>query len=59
VSFSTLQPGYLRRRWGDYSAIAIDPATGGVWSADEYIPNTASGHDPKENWGTRIWRISK
>ncbi len=38
MSFSGTQPSYLRKRWGDYSRIAIDPVTGDVWMADEYIP---------------------
>jgi hypothetical protein len=59
VSFSTLQPGYLRRRWGDYSRIAIDPATGDVWSADEYVPGGAAGADTVDNWGTQVWQLSK
>ena len=59
VSFSTLEPGYLRRRWGDYSQIAIDPATGSAWMADEYIPGGAAGADQVDNWGTRVWQVSK
>ena len=43
VSFSDNQPGYLRKRWGDYSRIAVDPATGDVWMADEYIPSGRRG----------------
>jgi hypothetical protein len=57
VSFSTFQPGYLRRRWGDYSRIAVDPATGDAWMADEYIPSGADGADTVDNWGTRVWQI--
>ena len=57
VSFSTFQPGYLRRRWGDYSRIAVDPATGDAWMADEYIPSGAEGADTVDNWGTRVWQI--
>ena len=59
VSFSTLQPGYLRRRWGDYSRIAVDPASGDVWMADEYIPSGPDGADTVDNWGTRVWELSK
>jgi hypothetical protein len=57
VSFSTFQPGYLRRRWGDYSRIAVDPSSGDVWMADEYIPGGAAGADQVDNWGTRVWQI--
>lgn len=59
VSFSTFQPGYLRRRWGDYSRIAVDPSSGNVWMADEYIPSGAEGADTVDNWGTRVWELSK
>lgn len=59
VSFSGLQPGYMRKRWGDYSRIAVDPATGDVWMADEYIPSGAAGADTVDNWGTRVWAVSK
>jgi hypothetical protein len=57
VSFSDNQPGYLRKRWGDYSRIAVDPATGDAWMADEYIPSGAEGADTVDNWGTRVWQI--
>jgi len=59
VSFSTFYPNYDRRRWGDYSAIAIDPATHNVWSADEFIPGGADGADQVDNWGTEVWQLSK
>ena len=59
VSFSDNQPGYLRKRWGDYSRIAVDPASGAVWMADEYIPSGPDGADTVDNWGTRIWELSK
>lgn len=59
VSFSTLEPGYLRRRWGDYSQLAIDPTTGNAWMADEYVPSGAAGADTVDNWGTRVWQVSK
>ena len=58
VSFSTFQPGYMRRRWGDYSRIAIDPATGSVWSADEWIPGGPDGADQIDNWGTEVWQLT-
>ncbi len=46
VSFSDLQPGYLRKRWGDYSRIAVDPSNGDVWMADEYIPSAGTPENP-------------
>lgn len=50
---------YGRHRWGDYSAVALDPASGNVWMADEYIPAAnAGGSDPADNWGTRVWGLS-
>jgi hypothetical protein len=57
VSFSDNQPGYLRKRWGDYSRIAVDPATGNAWMADEYIPSGDEGADTVDNWGTRVWEV--
>ena len=57
VSFSDNQPGYMRKRWGDYSRIAVDPATGDAWMADEYIPSGAEGADQVDNWGTRVWQV--
>ncbi len=57
VSFSDNQPDYNRKRWGDYSRIAIDPATGDVWAADEYIPSGPDGADTVDNWGTRVWQV--
>ncbi len=59
VSFSDNQPGYLRKRWGDYSRIAFDPVDGSVWMADEYIPSGAEGADLVDNWGTRVWELSR
>jgi hypothetical protein len=43
-------------RWGDYSAAALDPTTGNVWVADEYIPNVST--NPFDNWGTRVWEVA-
>jgi hypothetical protein len=57
VSFSDNQPGYLRKRWGDYSRIAVDPSNGDTWMADEYIPAPPDGADTVDNWGTRLWQI--
>ena len=59
VSFSDNQPGYMRKRWGDYSRIAVDPATGNAWMADEYIPSGAEGADTVDNWGTRVWEVKR
>ena len=59
VSFADNYPDYYRRRWGDYSAMAIDPATGYVWSAHEYIPSGPDGQNGVDNWGTRVWAVSK
>jgi hypothetical protein len=58
ISFSGTEPDYLRNRWGDYSAIAVDPATGNVWFADEYIPPAPDGADTVDNWGTRVWQVT-
>lgn len=50
---------YGRHRWGDYSAVALDPITGNVWMADEYIPPAdQGGSDIADNWGTRVWGIT-
>jgi hypothetical protein len=38
---------YGGTRWGDYSAISVDPATGVIWAAAEY---SAAGST--RNWGT-------
>lgn len=38
---------YGGARWGDYSAVSVDPATGAVWAAAEY---SAAGSN--HNWGT-------
>ncbi len=59
VSFSGQQPGYLRQRWGDYSAMAFDPASGDVWMADEYVPPGDDGLDDVDNWGTYVWSVSR
>lgn len=58
VSFSGTEPGYMRNRWGDYSRIAVDPVTGDVWMADEYIPPAPDGADTVDNWGTRVWQVT-
>ena len=57
LSYSPILFG--RHRWGDSSAAALDPATGNVWMADEYIPPAnEDGPDPADNWGTRVWALS-
>jgi hypothetical protein len=54
LSYSPILFG--RHRWGDYSAVALDPITGNVWMADEYTFN--QGPDPADNWGTRVWGLT-
>ncbi len=41
-------------RWGDYSAAALDPISGNVWLASEYIPPESS-QSIFSNWGTRVY----
>ena len=53
LSYSPILFG--RHRWGDYSAIALDPASGNVWMGDEYTFD--QGPDPADNWGTRVWEL--
>ena len=39
--------------------VALDPITGNVWMADEYIPPAdQGGSDPADNWGTRVWGLT-
>jgi hypothetical protein len=58
VSFSPVL--YGRHRWGDYSAVALDPISGNVWMADEYIPPAdQGGSNDVDNWGTRVWGLSR
>jgi hypothetical protein len=54
LSYSPILFG--RHRWGDYSAVALDPSTGNVWMADEYTFD--QGPDPADNWGTRVWGLT-
>jgi hypothetical protein len=56
VSFSDLLFG--RGRWGDYSALQLDPNGTDIWSATEYIGGNGSG-DLVDNWGTRIWDVER
>ncbi len=44
-------------RWGDYSATAIDPGTGNIWGANEYIPPVAD-QATFDNWGTNVFEFS-
>lgn len=41
-------------RWGDYSAGELDPATGNIWLATQYIPGTGNF---AANWGNRIFEV--
>lgn len=57
VSFSDLL--FAEPRWGDYSAIALDPNGRDIWSADEYVPPAdQGGSDLVDNWGTRVWDVA-
>lgn len=51
---TTNQCGFSVCRWGDYSAAQIDPSSGNIWFATEYIPGISS---PAENWGTRVFEV--
>lgn len=51
---SFAEPLSGRKRWGDYSAACMDPSTGAIWQATEYIPSTAH-QDPFDNWGTEVF----
>lgn len=54
--YSFAGPLVGRIRWGDYSAASLNPSTGDVWQAGEYIPAIAS-QDPVDNWGTRVYGV--
>ena len=46
-------------RWGDYSWAGLDPKSGTIWMATEYIPPLASQTvDGRRNWGTRVIQVS-
>ena len=45
-------------RWGDYSQAAVDPLTGNVFMATEYIPSAAE-NDPFDNWGTFVFSLKE
>ncbi|HKW19903.1 MAG TPA: hypothetical protein VJO13_00905 [Ktedonobacterales bacterium] len=51
---SFAEPLSGRKRWGDYSAACMDPSTGAIWQATEYIP-PAAHQDPFDNWGTDVF----
>ena len=54
LSFSDTLPVVGRPRWGDYSAVVLDPNGSDIWLATEYIPSPAN-QDPFDNWGTRVF----
>ena len=56
VSFSDFFFG--RARWGDYSALELDPNGLDIWSATEYIGPPPGGTDAVDNWCTRIWDVT-
>ncbi|GAC1367641.1 MAG: hypothetical protein NVS2B12_23820 [Ktedonobacteraceae bacterium] len=41
-------------RWGDYSAGELDPQTGNIWLATQYIPGPGNF---AANWGNRIFEV--
>lgn len=41
-------------RWGDYSAAVMDPSSGNLWLATEYIAGPA---DQFVNWATRVFEV--
>jgi hypothetical protein len=43
-------------RWGDYSAMAMDPTGGTLWLAAEYIP-AESRQGEELNYGTRVYQV--
>jgi hypothetical protein len=55
VSFSDVPFG--RARWGDYSALELDPNGTNIWSGTEYIGGNGAA-DTVDNWGTRIWDVT-
>jgi hypothetical protein len=55
VSFSDVLFGGAR--WGDYSALELDPNRADIWSATEYIGPPPGSADLVDNWGTRIWDL--
>lgn len=48
-------------RWGDYSALVVDPGTGQFWGGAQYIPPRSSQADTQgggaTNWGTRLYEF--
>ncbi|HLV97411.1 MAG TPA: hypothetical protein VKT82_01930 [Ktedonobacterales bacterium] len=57
LSFSDAPP-FSRARWGDYSATALDPGTGNIWGANEYIP-PAADQGAFDNWGTNVFELAQ
>jgi hypothetical protein len=49
-------PLFNRPRWGDYSAATLDPTSGGIWLATEYIPS-APHQALFDNWGTFVFEV--
>ena len=46
-------------RWGDYSWATLDPGSGSIWMATEYMPPTSfQTTDGRRNWGTRVAEVS-
>ncbi len=56
ISFADVIAG--RARWGDYSAVELDPNGLDIWSGTEYIGPPPGGSDLVDNWGTRIWDVT-
>ncbi|GLV58968.1 hypothetical protein KDH_57960 [Dictyobacter sp. S3.2.2.5] len=52
--YSFSQALFGERRWGDYSAAALDLNGNSIWLATEYIPVFQSLYD---NWGTRVFEV--
>lgn len=45
-------------RWGDYASATVDPVTGYFWTANEFIPQTATyPRGSAANWGTFVTQI--
>lgn len=58
---SYIPPGIGVARWGDYSAVAIDPE-GNTWFAGEYIPSNnyqTLPTIPYTNWGTWVTELNQ
>ncbi|HLZ61374.1 MAG TPA: hypothetical protein VKR06_30880 [Ktedonosporobacter sp.] len=59
IGFSCAQGAPQQCRWGDYSAVALDPNSNDIWMASENtVPQVQTlGPNNQTNWGTRIWDI--